>query len=157
MTTRASEPIVSTAVAAWRDALAACKKMPTLVCAAGGVLFVLLFLNYVLAVHYVLPTYVGFLAKIVSPVARALFLTPLAIAIHRFVLLGEITNVYRIDAGNPRFQKFFLFALALLALAWLCTVPVVILAILDRLAQWRVAIFVTWTLVTSTLVIFAMN
>jgi hypothetical protein len=79
MRTRASEPIVPTAVAAWRDTLAACEKMPTLVCTAGGVLFVLLFLNYVLhvlAVNYVLPAHVGFLAKIISAVARAFFLTP---------------------------------------------------------------------------------
>jgi hypothetical protein len=48
MTSRASEPIAPTAVAAWRDALAACEKMPTLIGIAGGVLFVLAFLNYVL-------------------------------------------------------------------------------------------------------------
>jgi hypothetical protein len=54
---------------------------------------------------------------IIDAAAEAFFLTPLAIAIHRFVLLGEITNAYRIDTSDPWFEKFFLFALALALLA----------------------------------------
>jgi hypothetical protein len=114
MMTRASEPIVPTAIASWRDALAARERMPMLLWIAMAALFAVLFLEFLLLV----PVHLGFFARIVGAAAQAFVMTPLAIAIHRFVLLGETTSVYRIDPSEPRFQKFFLYALGF-AVIWL--------------------------------------
>jgi hypothetical protein len=48
---------------------------------------------------------------------RALLLTPIVIAIHRFVVLGEVTPGYGLDVGEPAFWHFFawLFALKVIA------------------------------------------
>lgn len=109
MITRASEPIVPTAVAAWRDALAARERMPMLLWVALAALFAVNLLEFLLLV----PAHLGFLGRIVNAAAQALVTIPLAIAVHRFVLLGETTPAYRIDPNEPRFQKFFICALAL--------------------------------------------
>ena len=49
----------------------------------------------------------------------SLALTPLAIAIHRFILLGETTSSYRLELGQRRFRRFafYTFLLNLIALA----------------------------------------
>jgi hypothetical protein len=46
----------------------------------------------------------------------ALLLTPVVIAVHRFVILGEATRTYRVAANMPAFRVFFgwLFALKVL-------------------------------------------
>ena len=41
---------------------------------------------------------------------NSLLLIPAAIAVHRYVLLGEITGRYQLSPTSPRFQHFFLFA-----------------------------------------------
>jgi hypothetical protein len=37
----------------------------------------------------------------------ALLLTPIAIAIHRFIIIGEVTPNYDLDIGEPAFRRFF--------------------------------------------------
>jgi hypothetical protein len=51
-------------------------------------------------------------------VAQSLVLTPLAIAVHRYVLLEEVTRNYALDRSDRRFQRYFGFVAALQAL-WL--------------------------------------
>jgi hypothetical protein len=51
-------------------------------------------------------------------IAQSLVLTPLAIAVHRHVLLGEVTKHYALNLTDQRFQRFFGFAIAIQAL-WL--------------------------------------
>ena len=48
---------------------------------------------------------------------RALLLTPVAIAIHRLVILDEVTRAYALPLGEPAFRAFFawLFALGVIA------------------------------------------
>jgi hypothetical protein len=45
------------------------------------------------------------------------FLTPYAIAVHRFIILGEKTTSYRIASTEPRFRRFFGWSLVLLVLS----------------------------------------
>src|SRR5262249_44949505 len=52
----------------------------------------------------------------VEGVVRAFLLTPYAIAVHRFIILGEKTTSYRIAPAEPRFRHFFSWSLALLLL-----------------------------------------
>jgi hypothetical protein len=51
-------------------------------------------------------------------IVQSLVLTPLAIAVHRYVLLDEVTEHYALNPADQRFQRFFGLAIALQAL-WL--------------------------------------
>jgi hypothetical protein len=99
--------IVETAVQGWRDALAARAKMPTLFWVALAVLIGLSI------VEGLLGGYLGYVAGVIFGLAQAAAATPLAIAVHRFVLLGEARDSYDFNPGDARFQKFFLFTIAL--------------------------------------------
>jgi len=57
------------------------------------------------------------LIALVSALVAALALTPLAIAVHRFILLGETTSNYRIELGVRRFRRFALFTFVLQMIA----------------------------------------
>ena len=50
-------------------------------------------------------------------VVKAFLMTPYAIAVHRFIILGEKTMSYRIAPAEPRFRRFFTWSLALSVLA----------------------------------------
>ncbi len=57
---------------------------------------------------------------------QAFLMTPYAIAVHRFVILGEVTMGYRIAPAEPRFRRFFGWSLAFLVLSnasWALTLP----------------------------------
>jgi hypothetical protein len=103
------------ALVGWRDALRAITQMMPV--AVPAFLFTLvaevalqLLHSHSRAIEFaILPLYW---------VAQSLVLTPLAIAVHRYVLLEEVTEHYALDRSDPRFQRYFGFALALQAL-WL--------------------------------------
>ncbi len=50
---------------------------------------------------------------LVEDAVWAFLLTPVVIAIHRFVILGEITPAYTLHVGEPRFRIFFAWLFAL--------------------------------------------
>ena len=58
-------------------------------------------------------TQLGYAAGLIFGLAQAAAVTPLAIAVHRFVLLGEARDGYDFNPGDWRFQRFFLFTIAL--------------------------------------------
>jgi hypothetical protein len=47
---------------------------------------------------------------------QSFFLVPIAIAVHRYILLGEITETYFPDPGSPRFRSFFFFGVLIQAI-----------------------------------------
>jgi hypothetical protein len=59
----------------------------------------------------------GTVITLAEAATRAFLLTPIFIAIHRFVILDEITKTYAITLGEPAFRRFFawLFAFEVLA------------------------------------------
>jgi hypothetical protein len=99
--------IIDTAIQSWRDAASAREKMPNLFWIAIGILIALGILNQLIG------GYLFIVGGIVFSIAQALALTPLAIAVHRFILLGEARDSYDFAPGDPRFQKFFVFTIAL--------------------------------------------
>jgi hypothetical protein len=99
--------IIDTAMQSWRDAASAREKMPNLFWIAIGILVVLGILHGLIGGNFLI------VVSIVFSIAQALALTPLAIAVHRFVLLGEARDSYDFAPGDPRFQKFFIFTIAL--------------------------------------------
>jgi hypothetical protein len=99
--------IIDTAIQSWRDAASAREKMPNLFWIAIGILIALGIL------HQLIGGYLLVVGAMVFSIAQALALTPLAISVHRFVLLGEARDSYDFAPGDPRFQKFFIFTIAL--------------------------------------------
>jgi hypothetical protein len=61
------------------------------------------------------------------PVAEALLITPVLLASHRFVILGETTQGYGRALLTPRFWRFFLLSLVIVAMLF---VPVMV-------TRWR--------------------
>jgi hypothetical protein len=110
MTQVASPSIISTAIRGWQDAFAALSRMPAMFGIAIAALCILNILTLTLFTDALTDTTLG--AEIVSflfGVVQGFLLTPLAIAIHRFVLLDETANGYALSASDPRFMRFFLF------------------------------------------------
>lgn len=107
--------IIAWAVTAWRDALAAASAMPVVL---GIAMVAVLTLN-ALALPFIprdveTPTGAGTQAVTFAVgLAQGFLLTPLAIAVHRFVLLGERAGSYQLEPSEPRFRRFFLFTIVL--------------------------------------------
>jgi hypothetical protein len=108
-------PIIGSAIAAWRDALHAVRDMR----AVAGIAFLLMMA--VSASEAAVDTYLfpgaegGWLQQVTGVVflaVHSLVATPLAIAVHRYVLLGETTQRYSLDFSNPRLLRFFAFVMA---------------------------------------------
>jgi hypothetical protein len=55
----------------------------------------------------------GLILSLIFAIAQAAALTPLAIGVHRFVLLGEARDGYDFAFNDPRFQKFLMYIIAL--------------------------------------------
>jgi hypothetical protein len=106
-------PIVGTAIAGWRYAFSALVKMPVVFAAGMVLLFVL-----DLALFPFEPksqeadlAWSGQVLHSVSALLQGFIVTPIAIAVHRFVLLGEIADRYHLGVREPRFVRFFLFTI----------------------------------------------
>ena len=111
MANGAQTSIIGAAMAAWQDALAARQRMPTLFVTAivaiavlDLVYFALIFLS-----PFAGPGLLAFVVGLIYAAAQGFLLTPLAIAVHRHLLLGEVRDNYRLDTQDPRFMKFFTF------------------------------------------------
>jgi hypothetical protein len=104
-------PVIGTAVIAWADAFRVIAAMPLV----AGVAFVIVFLlSFTL---WILPDPVAFVTSpwlpvytVVSSIVRGVLLAPLAIVVHRYVLLGELTDRYPLDPFNARYVRFTGFA-----------------------------------------------
>ena len=103
--------IISAALAAWQDALAARQRMPNLFLIAIVALAALNVVYFGLAIIAFPggPGLVAFIVGMIYAVAQGFLLTPLAIAVHRFLLLGEVVDAYRLNAQDTRFMRFFTF------------------------------------------------
>jgi hypothetical protein len=115
-------PIISSAITAWRDAGHAVRDMK----AVAGIAFLLM--TAVSASEAVVNAYLfsGDESGWLQPVLGVVFLavhsmvaTPLAIAVHRYLLLGETAQRYSLDFSTPRFLRFFAFVMAFYCLAFL--------------------------------------
>jgi hypothetical protein len=112
-------PIVRTALIAWRDAFRVIAAMPIVAGIAFAILILLSLANiwivpdpYALGTSPWLPVFI-----VVSSIVSSLLLAPLAIVVHRYVLLGEVTTRYPLDPFNARYLRFVGFAV-LLKILW---------------------------------------
>ena len=105
-------PIIGTAVTAWEDASRAIGAMPLVMGIAFVIVLLLSFASFwiiadpnALAASAWLPVY-----TIVTGIVHGLLLAPLAIVMHRYVLLGEVTSRYPLDPFSARYVRFAGFA-----------------------------------------------
>ena len=103
----ARPPIFGTAVEGWRYTFAAMSRMP-LVLGVGLLGVIAVSVAIMPFDSMVDKSLVGRLIEFAISIVNGFILTPVAIAIHRFVLLGEITDRYRINPFEPRFLQFFI-------------------------------------------------
>jgi hypothetical protein len=107
---------INIALGGWRNALRAITQMMSV--AGPAFLLALMF-----QAAYQLSRGHSFAIDIaISPVfgiVQGLVLTPLGLAVHRYVLLDEVTQHYALNLADQRFQRFFGVAIAVQAL-WAC-------------------------------------
>ena len=76
------------------------------------------------------------LVMFIASIVQAFLLTPYLIAVHRLVILGEVTAAYTLVPGERRFQQFFGWSLALSLGA---TLPTFLLLLLPVPEEFRIA------------------
>jgi hypothetical protein len=101
-------PVIETAMQGWRDAMAARERMPMLFWIGGGVVIALGILHVIVG-----GITDGLILSLIFAIAQAAALTPVAIGVHRFVLLREARDGYDFAFGDARFQKFLMYIVAL--------------------------------------------
>jgi fumarate reductase subunit D len=108
-------PVIHTVGMAYRDAWRAARAIPSLVLVSVAVLLGLNLVQYTGLSEAVrdFP-----LTVFVSTVVTSLILTPLWIAMYRFLLIADAATDYAIDFKAPRFVRFFAWTVAL-SLLWL--------------------------------------
>jgi hypothetical protein len=115
MANGAQASVFNAATTAWQDALTARQRMPRLFLTTISAIAALNLIYFgVVIVGSLFGR--GLFASLIGVIyvgLQALFLTPLAIAAHRFLLLGEVNDNYRFDTQEPRFTKFLTFLAAL--------------------------------------------
>jgi hypothetical protein len=80
----------------------------------------------------------GYVIAISHGTVNAVLLAPMAIAVHRFVLLGETTNRYPLEPRSSRYLRFVGFAL-LVQILPLIPVYIMTLLVLDDQHDWTLA------------------
>jgi len=104
-----SQPsIFEWAATAWRDMLAAFEKMPGVLGIAALASFVV-HLVTLPVMMYQYKSLGGDIAGTLVTLLDSFVMTPAAIAVHRFVLLGECAAKYNLEPSQPRFRRFFFF------------------------------------------------
>jgi len=117
-------PVVETAVRSWTDAFRAIAAMP-MAAAIGLACAAVLSLAGNVSMEILQPTersvFLGHeglrlptqIVDTVQGLLYAVTIAPLAIAVHRYVLLGEVTRGYPFGPGNVRFMRYAGFAIGL--------------------------------------------
>jgi len=111
---------VSTAVVtAWRDTRAALSALLTPALVMVLILWTLFIVKVATRALLILNgmTTSAELVGLPYGLAVVFFLTPYAIAVHRFIILGEKTTSYRIASTEPKFRRFFGWSLVFLVLS----------------------------------------
>jgi hypothetical protein len=114
----AQHSFTAATITAHRDAWAALRAMPQLALIVLGIMVAQAALQTGLA--HVVPRNSLFGRDLLSIPYYAL-VTPYFIAMHRFILLGEVTHRYRLDWDDRRFQLFFGWAFTLYVLTRLAS------------------------------------
>jgi hypothetical protein len=132
------------AALAWRDTRRAFVAMPAL---AGIALAIATALQLVETLAE--PTAPGSLGLgLLVSLAQAFVLTPYLIAVHRFIILGEVTRRYALEPSEWRFQRFFGWSVVLRLMS---SVPILSMQLLPLSLGVQVALILIVTVVILVL------
>jgi hypothetical protein len=109
-------PIMRAVGMVYRDVLRAPRAMPKLVLVAAIILLALNVADSLSSSFLQNNPLVRFLKDAGFQIAKSFLLTPFLIAVHRFILIDEVTDRYVIDPRDSRFERFFAWSLLLWAL-----------------------------------------
>src|SRR5262245_15163961 len=91
-------------IAAHCDVVRALRAMPRLTLVVGGILLLQGVLTF--AAHFIIQRG-SLLGHNIPTILYYALVTPFLIAVHRFIILGEVTQEYRLDWRDRRYQQFF--------------------------------------------------
>src|SRR5262245_9889604 len=123
-------PIVPTLIAAYRDGRRLLFPLRTIVISAFLILLAISVAAEFVPQRFWDQTLSGEALGLLQDAVWALLLTPIVIAIHRFVILGEVTPNYSLDIGEPAFRLFFIWLFGLKVFSGL---PYTLLGVLQAL------------------------
>jgi hypothetical protein len=104
-------PVIGTAMAAWADAFNAIAAMPLAAGIAFAIFTIISLLSFaLLPAGYPQSQWMPAFTALLS-IVEVLLLAPLAIIVHRYVLLGELTSTYPLDPSSTRYMRFVSFAI----------------------------------------------
>ena len=116
-------PIIRAVGLVSRDVIRVVRTMPGLVLIATAILLPFNVLDLLVSPHLPGSPLVQLLKEVGIRVAESFLLTPFLIAVHRFILIDEVTARYAIAPRSPRFERFFAWSV----LVWLLTASVSLL------------------------------
>jgi hypothetical protein len=103
---------------AWHDALAVLQRLPGLATTALAIVVAIGLGGSLLRTNAAGIPESSTPVEIVAQILQAFLVTPYLIAVHRFIILGEVAHDYGAGFRVPRFRRFFAWSLALAALWW---------------------------------------
>ena len=109
--------IIQTAVMAWAAAFRVIGAMPLVVGIGLAIGLVISLASFAITPDPNAPfasgwsVVVGIITDVLEAVLQAVLLAPLAIVVHRYVLLGELTNRYPLDPSSARYVRFVGFSI----------------------------------------------
>ena len=123
-------PIVPTLMVAYRDSWRLLFSLRMIVISAFLILLAISVAAEFVPQRFWDQTLSGEALGLLQDAVWALLLTPIVIAIHRFVILGEVTPNYALDVGEPAFHLFFIWLFGLKVFSGL---PYTLLGVLQAL------------------------
>ena len=123
-------PIVPMLMAAYRDSRRLLFPLRTIVISAFLILLAISVVAEFVPQRFWDQELSGEALGLLQAAVWALLLTPIVIAIHRFVILGEVTPNYNFDIGEPAFRLFFIWLFGLKVFSGL---PFTLLGVLQAL------------------------
>lgn len=134
-TDQSAPPVFRSAIDGWRDAFTAFARMPVTFSVAVLAALALNALTIPSTLRELEPPFEPsfYVITFADGLMKGFLLTPVAIAVHRHVLLGEITGRYRISPTNSRFLRFFLFTIVF---QFLTLIPIMLMGVVTMVSGW---------------------
>ena len=115
-------PIMAPVATGYKDAISMIRTMPMVAGIAFLIMLAFNLLEYVVPFRTTESAIGGVALAIIVSAVQNFFLTPVMIAVHRFIILHEVAPRYVLEPTQPVFQAFFAWLMALSVLG-LLTMP----------------------------------
>jgi hypothetical protein len=100
-------PVWRPVTTGYRDAWSAIRAMPMLAVYAFVIIVAVSLVEYIVPLRAVESVILATILSLAVSAVQNFFLTPIMIAVHRFIILGETTRHYALEPGQGVFRTFF--------------------------------------------------